>query len=183
MAEHFVFNSHHLLNGQQPESVVNLNHQKQNIQQAQESIYSFLKDILKQCPPETVLQEFNRLFIQHLDSVSSDSTLAIYKIGLANDEEEFRNTIKRCCYLLINNWKNNRAYKKHIKELIEMFSNPIIKRQSVSPTINRLRSWLQNFVKSKDYQELKLFASTKHQEQRHWSNRYTCYLLGDQSAD
>ena len=159
MAEHFVFNSNHLLNGQKPESIVNSNNQKQSIQQAQETIYSFLVEILKQCPPETVLQEFNRLFIQHLDSVSADSTQAIYKIGLANDAEEFRNTIKRCCYLLINNWKNNRAYKNYIKELIEMFANPIIRRQSVSPTINRLRSWIKNFVNSNDYQELKLFAS------------------------
>lgn len=183
MAEHFMSKSNDILNGQEPELIVKSNHKKRSIQQAQESIYHFLEDLIQKSPPEAVLQEFNRLFIQHINSASLDSLKAIYEIGYANAEKEFRQTINRSCYLLINNWRINRNNKKYINRLIEMFANPISREQSVSPTINRLRSWIKNFVNSNDYQELKLFASTKYQEKYYWSNRYTSYLLVPQSAE
>lgn len=176
MDQHFMFNSNHSVNSHKPESIVTSNHQTQSIQQAQESIYCFLGDIVKEWHPKAVLQEFNRLFIQHIDSVNPEAIQAIYKIGLNNNEEEFICTIKRSCYLLINNWKTDVTTKKYIQELIELFANPIIRQHSLSPTINNLRSWTQNFVNSKDYQELKLFASNKHQKQCDWRNRYTSYL-------
>jgi hypothetical protein len=48
----------------------------------------------------------------------------------------------------------------------------------MSPTMRRLRQWLQNFITSRDFQELKLFTRryTK-QTLAHWSERYTSYLL------
>lgn len=182
MAEHFEFASTHLPNNQKADFVNKSTHQIPSTQQAQERIYRFLLDIVKQSPPEFVLQEFKRLFIQHIDLGSSDSIQAIYEIVRANDEEEFRSTIKRCCYILINNWNKNREYH-YIQKFIELFATPIIRRQSLSPTINQLRIWVQNFVNSKEYQELKLFASAKYQEPCHWFNRYTSYLLVAQSAD
>lgn len=183
MAEHFKFKSNDITNGQKPELLVKSNHKKRSIQQAQESIYRFLEYLMQNSPPEAVLQEVNRLFIQHINSANVDALKAIYEIGYANAEQEFRQTINRSCYLLINNWRINRKNKKYINRLIEMFANPISREHSVSPTINRLRSWLQNFVNSNEYQEIKLFASTKYQEQCHWSNRYSSYLVGSQSAE
>lgn len=183
MAEHFKFKSNDIMNGQQPELYVKSNTKKRSIQQAQESIYHFLEGILQNFPPEKVLLEINCLFIQHINSSNLDSLKAIYEIGYANAEKEFYQTIKRSCYLLINNWKVNRTKKKYINTLIEIFANPISREHSVSPTINRLRSWIQNFVNSNDYQEMKLFASNKSQEQCHWSNRYSSYLLVPQCTD
>lgn len=182
MNEHFVSNSNYLENSQQPESIFKTTHQTQSIKQAQESIYSFLADMVKKRPPEDVLQEFNLLFIQHIDSASSDVIQAIYTIGLADNEEEFRYTIKRSCYTLINNWKIDITKKKYIRILLELFANPVIKQKSLSPTISRLRSWTQHFVNSNDYEELKLFASTKAQKQHNWINRYTCYSSGAKFA-
>lgn len=51
-----------------------------NIQQSQETIYDFLLEIVKKWPPEEVLLEFKRLFIYHVDSISSDAIQAVYGI-------------------------------------------------------------------------------------------------------
>lgn len=169
-------NSHHT------ESVIKLDRTKRNIPQAQETIYNFLLEIVKKWPPEDVLVEFKHLFIHHVDTVSSNTLQSLYEIVFSNNEEEFKNTLKRSCYILVNNWDSNRHYG-FIKELVDLFSDPIISRPTLSPTLKRLRGWLSGFVASKDYQELKLFASRHNEGKVHWSQRYTSYLLVPQYID
>lgn len=154
-----------------------------NVQQAQEAIYSFLLGIVKKWPPEEVLLEFKRLFIYHVDSINSEALQSVYEIVFANNEEDFRNTLKRCCYILVNNWDATRNYKP-IQELVQIFSDPCVARQTASPTLKRLRLWVNNFVQGKDYEELRLFVS-RYEEQGHsaWSTRYTSYLLVPQYID
>lgn len=165
----------------QDEPPSRLNKHGRSIQQAQDTIYNFLLGIVKKWPPEEVLLEFKRLFVFHVDSISSDAMHSLYEIVFTNNEQEFRNTIKRCCYILVNNWDASRHYKP-IQELIQVFCDPCIERYTASPTLKRLRQWIENFVKSKDYQELKLFAS-RYEEQGPWSSRYTSYLLVPQYID
>jgi hypothetical protein len=154
----------------------------QNIHQAQETIYAFLLGIVKKWPPEEVLLEFKRLFIYHVDSVSSDALQSIYEIVFSNNEEEFRNTLKRCCYILVNNWDATRNYRP-IQELVQVFADPCMNRYTASPTLKRLRLWISNFVKSKDYEELSLFVSRYDEGRGDWSARYTSYLLVPQYID
>lgn len=154
-----------------------------SIRQAQESVYQFLLEIVKTWHPEDVLIEFKHLFLHHSDSFSADSCQAIYEILLSNNEEEFRNTLKRSCYILVNNWDASRNYRP-IKDLIQLFEDPKISRQTISPTLRRSRQWLENFIASKDYQELKLFASRyDDRDSGPWSSRYTSYLLVPQYVD
>jgi hypothetical protein len=148
-----------------------------DIRQAQECIYTFLLEIVRKWPPEEVLLEFKRLFIYHVDSVSSASMHAVYDIVFSNNQEEFRNTLKRCCYILVNNWDATRHYKP-IGELVQVFLDPSFNRYTASPTLKRLRQWINDFVESKDFEELKLFTSRYEDQARGpWSNRYTSYLL------
>jgi hypothetical protein len=155
-----------------------------DVQIAQERVYSFLMGIVKRWSPEDVLREFKRLFIDCLDSAGSDSTVGIYSIFLKNNEQDFRNTLKRCCYILVNNWETSRKYK-YIQELVNIFASyQPSSKTTVLQEIKIYRSWLENFINSKDYQELKLFAY-KYEDQgtSHWVNRYTSYLLLAQSVD
>jgi hypothetical protein len=166
-----------LFNTYQNERSLRAQKLERTIQQAQETIYLFLLDIIRKWPPEEVLLEFKRLFIFHTDSVSSDAMQGLYEIVFSNNEEEFKNTLKRCCYILINNWDATRNYKP-IQELIQVFHDPCINRYTNSPTLKRLRFWLDNFVKGKDYEELRLFALRyQEHEQGPWTARYTSYLL------
>ncbi|NER08531.1 MAG: hypothetical protein F6K17_41355 [Okeania sp. SIO3C4] len=148
-----------------------------DIPKAQQTIYSYLLEIVKEWSPEDVLDEFKHLFIHHVNTLSSHTLPSLYEIVFANKETEFRNTIKRSCYILVNNWDIRRNIV-HVQKLIELFDDPIIWKPSMSPTMRRLRQWLQNFITSSDFQELKLFTR-RYTEQKitHWSERYTSYLL------
>lgn len=154
-----------------------LNPSRRNVPKAQEAIYEFLLEIVKNWSPDEVLKEFRHLFIHHSDTVSSSTLPYLYEIVFANQEQEFRNTIKRSCYILINNWDITRNHES-IQKLIQIFSDPILYKHTISPTLKRLREWLRNFIASIDFQELKLFAARYDERGRmHWSQRYASYLL------
>jgi len=170
-------------NSQRHESTSRGFRQGRSIQQSQDCIYEFLLDIVRKWPPEEVLLEFKRLFIYHVDSISSSAMQAVYDIVFSNNQEEFRNTIKRCCYILINNWDASRNFKP-IQNLVQLFSDPSFNRYTASPTLKRLRVWINDFVQSKDFDELKLFTSRYEDRSRGpWASRYTSYLLVPQYVD
>ncbi len=152
--------------------------------QAQQIIYEFLLEIVKVWHPQDVLEEFRHLFIHHTDSVSSQTLPALHVILFANDEREFRNTIKRSCYILVNNWEVARQFEA-IQTLVEIFSDPLIQRRTLSPTLKRLRYWLIKFIQSSDFEELRLYAARYNEERTinrpgEWTTRYTSYLLASQ---
>ncbi|BAY81762.1 hypothetical protein NIES267_12390 [Calothrix parasitica NIES-267] len=164
--------------------LLDLNDRGLDVQVAQEKVYSFFLEIVQNQEPEDVLQEFKDLFINCLDSANSNSELGIYQIFVGSNEPLFRNTLKRTCYILINNWENRRKYK-YIQKLIDVFSEYKPKNTSLcSIKINIFRAWLANFIHSKDYQELKLFA-IKYEDKNnlHWTKRYSSYLLLAQSTN
>jgi uncharacterized protein YjbI with pentapeptide repeats len=157
--------------------------QPTSLQQAQDLIYKFLKSLVNSQPPETVLLEFKNLFISGDSSINPEGLQALYRIILNNDEEEFKNTLKRSCYILINNWASQRKFGS-IQELIQILADAKETPTPLSPSLKRLKSWIINFVNQEDYQELKLFAAPHlSQERGYWSHRYTSYLLVPQYLD
>lgn len=145
--------------------------------QAQNVIYKFFLELVDTLPPEDVLLEFKQLFINHINVTSSEVQQALYDIIFINNEQEFRHTIKRCCYILVNNWEASRHHNS-IQSLVEVFNDPLINQSSPSPTTKRLRMWLLNFINSSDFQEIKLFcAKLDAVETHHWTERFTAYLL------
>ena len=161
------------------------NHRRrhQDVHQAQQTIYDFLLDIVKAWPAADVLEEFKGLFLQNHESTSANAVPALYSILFANNKQEFHNTLKRSCYILINNWEVAREYGA-IRSLIQLFADPSIRKVSISPTIKRLRQWLQAFIESDDFKDLKLFVQNRFShEDPHWSRRYTAYLLAPQYID
>lgn len=154
----------------------------QSIARAQETIYAFLLEIVRDWSPEDVLIEFRHLFIEHAETSGSAIMPALYEIIFSNQEAEFRNTLKRCCYILINNWELSRNHQA-IQQLIKLFSDSVIDKSTMSPTLKRMRTWVKNFIGSGDFQELKLFAMRYEERDRHWSERYVSYLLVPQYID
>lgn len=155
----------------------------QSLQQAQEIIYNFLIGIVKEFPAETVLQEFKSLF--SLDERLQNSIViqALTEIIASKNEEEFINTLKRSCYILINNWTSNRNYLA-IQKLIQLLADGAESAGIMLPDLNRLKSWLSNFINSENYQELKLYAFPYiFREKGPWIWRYSPYLLVAQSLD
>jgi hypothetical protein len=158
---------------------------ERGIQLAQQTIYRFLLNIVRKWPPEEVLLEFKRLFLYHVDSVNSAVINAVYEIVFSDNEVEFRNTIKRCCYILINNWDATRRYKA-IQDLVAAFEAAAQSRETISPTLKQMRNWIHRFCRSQDYADLKLFAARYDEssaEEGQWVRRYTSYLLVPQYID
>ncbi|GAP99225.1 hypothetical protein [Leptolyngbya sp. NIES-2104] len=153
------------------------------IYQTQETLYQFLLEIVREWLPEEVLLEFKRLFFYQIDSPSSEAVEAVHQLVLLNDETEFRNALKRCCYILINNWDAARQYKA-IQDLVQSFQDSTIEAQAISPIIKRLKSWVENFKNSSDYEELRLFTARYEEQQKSkWISRYTSYLLVPQYVE
>ncbi|OCQ89342.1 hypothetical protein BCD64_26655 [Nostoc sp. MBR 210] len=176
--------THSLFTDLEEANFVKPNLQPLNLQLGQEKIYSFFMEIVNEKSPEEVLREFKRLFFDFLESGSLNTVPLIRKILSTNNEQEFRNTIKRCCYIIVNNWASKRKYEA-IQELINLLVNYDVPcKKSSYTSLYTYKSWLKNFVKSEDYQELKLFAHKHdHKGKSHWSNRYAAYLLVAQSLD
>ncbi|WP_249095382.1 hypothetical protein [Argonema galeatum] len=168
----------------QTELPVELNTQARRlVYDSQKTIYTLLLDLVRIKDPTFVLSLFKDLFINLVENVNSAPSQAIHEIVLANNESEFKNTLKRCCYILVNNWDAAREHQA-IRELIAIFSDPLISKKPSFWKDNRIKKWLINFINSKDYQDLKMFA-LKHEdrEKGHWSYRYTSYLLVPQYID
>ncbi|HEY9816461.1 MAG TPA: hypothetical protein V6D20_11770, partial [Candidatus Obscuribacterales bacterium] len=108
-------------------SRVSIGRFQRDISNAQTVIYQFLLDAVKTWPPEEVLAEFRRLFIHQVNTTSSDTVPALYEIVFANQEQEFHHTLKRACYILINNWEIKRQYT-YISDLIDLFSDGLIQK-------------------------------------------------------
>ncbi|MEO0539441.1 MAG: hypothetical protein AAFZ80_01105 [Cyanobacteria bacterium P01_A01_bin.105] len=156
---------------------------RQDIQQSQRTIYNFLLEIVRKWPPKDVLEEFKNLFFHHSETVSSETVPALYAIVFSNNQAEFHNTLKRSCYILINNWEVAREHEA-VQELIRMFSDPVIRKTTLSPTLKRLRQWIASFVTSGDFRDLELFVANRFASpEENWVNRYTSYLLVSQYVD
>jgi hypothetical protein len=154
------------------------------VSEAQETIYRALLTLVKKERAAVVLSAVKELFI-HPDrsTLGAELTTCVNQILLANQEQEFRNTLKRSCYILINNWDIARSYDA-IQSLVQLFNEPLPDKPTYSVTKKRLREWLNHFSTSQDFHDLKLFtARYEERSKNHWSRRYTPYLLAHQYSN
>lgn len=147
-----------------------------------EIICNFFLEKVKKELPEKVLKEFEAIFISGSKKVTSAPHEAIRKIIISNQEITFKKTLKRSCYILINNWSAVRDYQS-IQKLLQLFSEVSKNRPPLSIIQKRRRKWLIKFLSSDDYQELKIFNTRYNRDKSRWSNRYASYLLTSQSID
>lgn len=151
---------------------------------AQQQIYDDLLEAVRTLPAVEALAKFESIFFSHSNSPEADISPFLYKILFADDETEFRNTLKRACYIVINNWDLARQGDM-LHMLLALFRQPHLTKSTLSPSLKRLRQWLCNFANSKDFEELELFATQRSQstQEGKWSNRYVAYQLTAQYID
>ena len=146
-----------------------------DIQNAQHRLYDFFLETVKTETADEVLATFQRLFVDYTQSTESELPVALYTLVIKNNQQEFQFTLKRICYILINNWGLQRN-PDAIRNLIKIFEDRKLLRPGLSVVLKRLRAWMRSFVSSNDFKDLKLFAA-RYDEHRHWSDHYTSYLL------
>lgn len=146
-----------------------------DIQTAQSALYDFFLQSVHREQTEDTLAAVRRLFTESTQSTTWDLAAALHSIVIFNDEKEFQHTLKRVCYILINNWGLQR-HPEAIRQLVKILQDQALLKPGVSLVNKRLREWLRGFVQSEHYRELRLFAA-RHHEEAHWCDRYTSYLL------
>lgn len=155
---------------------MNLNNAEQAIEDAQETIYRFLMELVKQDASNAAMIAFKNLFIeQRTTTLEVDS--ALQTLLDSHNEQEFKNLLKRCCYILLNHWIGRRNHQL-TQELIQVLSDSRLNLYPLDTRFVQLRNWLNNFIKSQDYEEIKLFVSKyENRETTSWTERYTSFLL------
>jgi len=154
----------------------------QGVVSPQEAICEFLISIVKTWSPEAVLTEFRELFMRHTHA-DEFALECLTEIILKNQKQEFDNLLRRCCYILINNWNISRNHD-YISRLIHLFDDLSLQEKTGSLILGRLRGWVKSFITSSDFEVLKLVtARCEEGETGQWSRRYTSYLLTSQYAN
>ncbi|MGC9505786.1 hypothetical protein [Baaleninema sp.] len=161
-----------------------------DIEQCQDVIYQFVLQLVHKYLPERALEEFQCLFFNYQQTDLNEETLkALFEMLFKKDRDAFHETLKRCCYILINNWATER-YIDNVLKLVESFEEVNFDRPCGLLVRSRLNNWLKEFVESQDYQDLQLLVSKHKSEKKqteespkHWSERYTSYLLVFQYAN
>ncbi len=151
---------------------------------AQQQLYDDLLDSARKLPPVESLAEFEALFFSHSSSVEAEVSPFLYQILFANDEQEFHNTLKRACYILINNWDRS-CQSDMVHAMLSLFDHASLRKATFSPSMKRLRQWLLNFAASQDFEAVKLFATQRigPTHPGSWSSRYVTYQLTAQAID
>ena len=151
----------------------------------QDTICNFFLDKMNKETPDWVLEKFEKLFISQTGKFPIKIGEALYIIVAQNQEDTFRNTLKRSCYILINNWNAARNHQS-IQKLIQLFSEASKTQKKIdttkSLTKQRLKKWIINFIQSEDYKELQIFIA-RYENRGKWSNHYASYLLASESID
>ncbi|MDY6938583.1 MAG: pentapeptide repeat-containing protein [Cyanobacteriota bacterium] len=159
--------------------------------EAQEAISDWLLETVKIDSPDRVISEFNEIFIEGALECNSTIADALKAILIYDCEEEFINTIKRCCYILLNNWHRDEGATK---DLIRCLNSARENEKLLNlEELAQLKVWLFNFLESPAYREIELFAlpqthnfnpeTNQTPEKKPWFHRYRSYLLIYQSLD
>ena len=165
-----------------PQATAQLKNSELTVSAAQEIIYKFFIYHIKNSASEVVLQQFKKIFIELITPVNPKLIQALYTIVEFDSQLEFNNLFIRCCYILLNNWITHRKYEL-ARDLIKIISQRFISEPNPNNCLKILRVWLTNFVRSKDYENLKL-SVFKYNEylpaEVHWTSYYQPYLLATQ---
>ncbi len=150
---------------------------------AQQQIYDDLLESVRKLAPAAALAEFEAVFFGRSAASSASVSLFLDKVLFDNNEAEFRNTLRRACYIFINNWDLARQGDMP-HALLALFQQSDLKRNA-APDYGRLGQWLVNFSNSSDFEELKLFATQRigPTQPGSWSTRYVTYQLIAQHVD
>lgn len=109
--------------------------------------------------PQWIFNEFDNLFI--LGARVSNKAIQKYldKLIIANEEQLFIHTLKRCCFILLHNWKTIRNYD-YCDRLITFLNgvkNNVVIPKNITDEL-RIR-WIIKFLKSDEYEVMKNFAA------------------------
>jgi hypothetical protein len=122
---------------------------------AEQELYDHLIISVETQSPDEVISRFRSLFIDAVGYPDHEVWKAVKEVVSADFvDREFKFTLNRSCYILINRWLMQPRLHPYIPELISLFE---LAPSGVahSRTAKRLRALVQSFVQSEQYLSLK----------------------------
>ena len=155
---------------------------------SKELICNYFYNLVQNHPANLAIYKFQSLFINLDHNLETSLLIAIYRIINTNQHLVFQATLKRSCYILINNWNANytKHYLKYASQLIDSFRLVNKQKNKLSPSKQKIHDWLNIFLKSKEYEELRLLCLPNNfpvKSNQKLSDRYTCYFLASQFSN
>ena len=131
----------------------------------EETLYGHLQQCRQQEPSHKLLERFHQLFIDGSYYPNQEVQSALFElISRTQASREFKYTLNRCCYTLINPWYTQPRDHWAIAEIIALFDK-LPDAPAHSPQIQHLRSLVYDFVNSEQYAALarlrQIFVSPK----------------------
>ncbi|MCS6781664.1 MAG: hypothetical protein RMI89_03675 [Gloeomargarita sp. SKYBB_i_bin120] len=120
----------------------------------EEVIYSGVYRWVRQETPEAVLARFWELFTELRGE--PDVVAALERAVLRTDaSKRFRYILNRCCYILVNHWRNQSQYRGAMQQLLEMFTRPTpVRGIDRGRAVGTLRRLFQGFAQTDLYLRL-----------------------------
>lgn len=168
-----------------PQPTAQLKKSELTVSAAQDIIYNFFIHHINHSASEVVLQQFKKIFIEQIAPVNPKVIQALHIIIELDNQQEFNNLFKRCCYILLNNWISHRKYQLG-RDLIKIISQKTLSEPHPDNCLKILKVWVTNFIKTQEYEDLKLSVfkhGDYHPIDNNWSFRYQPYLLAAQYLD
>lgn len=133
--------------------------QEATASELEDQLYKHLQQCRQQEPPDTVLERFRDLFIYADDY--SESYIREVLVELTNrpySDREFKYTLNRCSYTLINPWATQPKDHWAIPALVELFEE-VPTAPTRSAETQRIRALSRRFTKTEQYAALRRFAN------------------------
>ena len=122
-------------------------------------LYSYLQDCRQRLDADQVLQHFHRLFIQAEPVADPDVWESLVELAhRPHAEREFKYTLNRCSYTLVNPWSTEPKNHWAVPALVQLFEQIPTAPTVVSET-KTIRSLSQSFTQTEQYAALRRFAN------------------------
>jgi hypothetical protein len=121
-------------------------------------LYNHLQQCRQQETPNYVLERFHSLFIQANGYPDAEVWTVLTELAQrSNADREFKYTLNRCCYTLINPWSTQQKEHWAIPALVQLFEGiPTSPAQSFDT--KRIRQLSHHFTQTEQYAALRRFA-------------------------
>lgn len=120
----------------------------------EETLYKHWQACRQEESPEKLIERFRKLFIDATGYPDPQVWSALTQLAHRDaSERQFKYTLNRCCYTLINPWYTQSRYHGAILDLINLFET-LPEVSALSPESKRVQALVREFTASEQYASL-----------------------------
>lgn len=120
----------------------------------EEALYQHWQHCRETEPPQKLIERFRALFIEATGYPDKEVWSSLALLAQRNHaDRQFKYTLNRCCYTLINPWYTQPRHHWAIPELIGLFE-ALPKAEALSLESRRIRALVREFIASEQYAAL-----------------------------